>query len=126
MGNCIKKQPAIHPDNDDCRSVVTSSGKKSHVGGYRDDTQKVDNSSEKKVKIEIKIKISKKQLEKLLGSADVKGLTAQQVLAQLMNVSDRVESHQRVWRPALQSIPDRTPFDTESKLGDDGDPDPTL
>ncbi|GKD90293.1 hypothetical protein Tco_1365800 [Tanacetum coccineum] len=106
MGNCIKKQPAIHPDNDDCRSLVTSSDNKSLVGSYHDDTQKVDYSSEKKVKTAIKIKISKKQLEKLLGSADVKGLTVQQVLAQLMNASDRVESHQRVWRPALQSIPE--------------------
>ncbi|GJW74383.1 hypothetical protein Tco_0133753 [Tanacetum coccineum] len=106
MGNCIKKQPAIHPDNDDCRSLITSQDNKSFVGSYRDDTQKADNSSEKKVKTEIKIKISKKQLEKLLSSADVKGLTSQQVLAQLMNVSDRVESHQRAWRPALQSIPE--------------------
>nr|GEZ76143.1 hypothetical protein [Tanacetum cinerariifolium] len=106
MGNCIKKQPAIHPDNDDLRSLVTSPDNESLVGSYRDDAQKVDNSSEKKMKTEIKIKISKKQLEKLLGSADVKGLTTQQVLAKLMNVSDRVESHQRAWRPALQSIPE--------------------
>ena len=30
----------------------------------------------------------------------------QQVLAQLMNVSDRYETNQRSWRPALQSIPE--------------------
>ncbi|PWA86314.1 hypothetical protein CTI12_AA140870 [Artemisia annua] len=106
MGNCIKKQPAIHPDNDDCRSLVTSPENKSHIGNHCDNNKKVDNYGEKKVKTEIKIKISKKQLEKLLGTADVKGLTTEQVLAQLMNVSDRVESHQRAWRPALQSIPE--------------------
>ncbi|PWA86315.1 hypothetical protein CTI12_AA140880 [Artemisia annua] len=102
MGNCIKKQPATHPDNDDCRSLVPED--KSHVGNHFD--YKVDNYGEKKLKTEIKIKISKKQLEKLLGSADVKGLTTEQVLTQLLNVSDRVESHQRAWRPALQSIPE--------------------
>ncbi|KAA8523682.1 hypothetical protein F0562_010105 [Nyssa sinensis] len=54
---------------------------------------------------EVKIKISKKQLEELLSRMDVQGLSVQQVLAQLING----ETHQRAWRPALQSIPeDRT------------------
>ncbi|KAJ0102505.1 hypothetical protein Patl1_04200 [Pistacia atlantica] len=55
---------------------------------------------------EVKIKITKKQLEELLGKVDVKELSVQQVLVQLMNVSDRYESHHRSWRPALQSIPE--------------------
>ena len=53
-----------------------------------------------------KIKISKKQPEELLGRTDVQGLTVAQVFARLMNVSDRFESHQLSWRPALQSIPE--------------------
>ena len=80
MGNCIKKQSAIHPAAD-------------YLG-----------DGEKKVKTEIQIKISKKQLEELLGMTDVQGLIVEQVLAWLMNVSDRFESHQLSWRPALQSI----------------------
>ncbi|TXG67801.1 hypothetical protein EZV62_009076 [Acer yangbiense] len=55
---------------------------------------------------EVKIKITKKQLEELLGRAELKQLSVQQVLAQLMNVSDRYETNQRSWRPALQSIPE--------------------
>uniref|UniRef100_A0A2P2LXP0 Uncharacterized protein MANES_03G129100 n=1 Tax=Rhizophora mucronata TaxID=61149 RepID=A0A2P2LXP0_RHIMU len=55
---------------------------------------------------EVKIKITKKQLEALLGSADMTGLPVQHVLARLMNVSDRFEEHQRSWRPTLQSIPE--------------------
>ncbi|KAA8523683.1 hypothetical protein F0562_010106 [Nyssa sinensis] len=51
---------------------------------------------------EVKIKISKKQLEDLLSRMDVQGLSVQQVLAQLVNG----ETHQRAWRPALQSIPE--------------------
>lgn len=55
---------------------------------------------------EVKIKITRKQLEELLGSVDIKDMSVHQVLAQLMNVSDRCETHQRSWRPALQSIPE--------------------
>ncbi|KAF8414089.1 hypothetical protein HHK36_002088 [Tetracentron sinense] len=56
---------------------------------------------------EVKIKITKKQLEELLGKVDVQGLSVQQVLAQLMNVSDQYDQTQhRSWRPALQSIPE--------------------
>ncbi|KAL5735950.1 hypothetical protein ACOSQ2_030738 [Xanthoceras sorbifolium] len=59
-----------------------------------------------KTRTEVKIKITKKQLEELLSRAELKQLSMQQVLAQLMNVSDRYETHQRSWRPALQSIPE--------------------
>ncbi|KAG2682256.1 hypothetical protein I3843_11G184000 [Carya illinoinensis] len=55
---------------------------------------------------EVKIKITRKQLEELLGSVDIKDLTVHQVLAQLMNASDQYETHQRSWRPALQTIPE--------------------
>lgn len=55
---------------------------------------------------EVKIKITKKQLEELLGKMDVKELSVQQVLAQLINVSHSYETHHRSWRPALQSIPE--------------------
>ncbi|KAK2981081.1 hypothetical protein RJ640_012036 [Escallonia rubra] len=55
---------------------------------------------------EVKIKITNKQLEELLGKIDVKGLPVQQVLAQLMSAGDGYEAHQRSWRPALQSIPE--------------------
>ncbi|KAI3755868.1 hypothetical protein L1987_55677 [Smallanthus sonchifolius] len=87
MGNCMKKQPAIQSDDDIWGSPVTSPRLKT-------------------VTTEVKIKISKKQLEELLGRTDVQGLTVEQVLAQLMDASDGFESHQRSWRPALQSIPE--------------------
>ena len=55
---------------------------------------------------EVKVKITKKQLEQLLGRVDVKELSVQQVLAQLINVSNQYETNQRSWKPALQSIPE--------------------
>nr|GFB03803.1 hypothetical protein [Tanacetum cinerariifolium]GFB04476.1 hypothetical protein [Tanacetum cinerariifolium] len=110
MGNCIKMQPAaIHPPLDDCRSLATSPKSLSVPSSKRDDTQKIENYSidgGKRTKTEIKIKISKKQLEEVLGRTDVQGLTVEQVLAQLMNVSEYFESHEHQWRPALQSIPE--------------------
>ncbi|KAK8579121.1 hypothetical protein V6N12_069453 [Hibiscus sabdariffa] len=60
---------------------------------------------------EVKVKIRKKQLEELLGRADVKELSVQQVLAQLIHATSSSsnqydEANQRSWRPTLQSIPE--------------------
>nr|XP_043630841.1 uncharacterized protein LOC122602190 [Erigeron canadensis] len=103
MGNCImKKQPAIQYNSDDWGSPKA---KVDYVSGSHCDDCFV---SEKKVTTttEVKIKISKKQLEELLGRTDVQGLSVQQVLGRLMDASDGFESHQPSWRPALQSIPE--------------------
>ncbi|KAI3496973.1 hypothetical protein L1887_39352 [Cichorium endivia] len=111
MGNCIKKQPAIQLNGDDWGSTAASPETKLLSGSHRSDTRKGgsysgDNFGEKSSTTEVKIMISKKRLEELLGSADVQGLTVQQVLTKLMNVGDGFESHQRPWRPALKSIPE--------------------
>lgn len=66
-------------------------------------------STASKSTTEVKVKITKKQLEKLIGRLDVHqdALSVQQVLAQLMKLSAHYESHQRSgWRPRLQSIPE--------------------
>ncbi|KAK7300081.1 hypothetical protein RJT34_10913 [Clitoria ternatea] len=52
-------------------------------------------------KRELKIKITRKQLEELVGKVEVKELRVEEVLAQLMK-----HSLHRPWRPALQSIPE--------------------
>ncbi|KAL3508491.1 hypothetical protein ACH5RR_027892 [Cinchona calisaya] len=56
---------------------------------------------------EVKIKITKKQLEELLSKVDAQGQSMKQVLTQLLNFGDGYDQpHQRPWRPALQSIPE--------------------
>ena len=60
---------------------------------------------------EVKIKITKKELEELLARVDMQGVTLEHVLAQLMiNGTDNDRSadmqRQRSWRPALKSIPE--------------------
>lgn len=60
---------------------------------------------------EVKVKMTKKQLEELMGRVELKQMTVQQVLAQLiMTVSSNSDpyetDHQQPWRPVLQSIPE--------------------
>ncbi|KAL5972644.1 hypothetical protein ACLOJK_039449 [Asimina triloba] len=65
---------------------------------------------------EVKIKISKKQLEELLGKFDVQGMTFEQLLTQLIDAGS-TESQQlrhRPWKPALQSIPESSGIDEQT------------
>ncbi|XP_010538708.1 PREDICTED: uncharacterized protein LOC104812967 [Tarenaya hassleriana] len=57
---------------------------------------------------EIKIRMTKKDLEELMKRISVKGLTAEEILAKLLtDGGDQFSSeNQRSWRPALQSIPE--------------------
>jgi iron uptake system EfeUOB component EfeO/EfeM len=70
------------------------------------DSPAKSNCAGAKATTEVKIKITKKQLEELLSKVDMRELRVEQVLAQLMNHSNGYESLQRSWRPALQSIPE--------------------
>ena len=97
MGNCLKRKslPEYATDDDDDWDLPEK---------YEGLPSKNDDLSGKTT--EIKIKITKKQLEELLGKVDVKGLRAEQVLTHLVSHSDRFLAHQRAWRPNLQSIPE--------------------
>ncbi|XP_028800675.1 uncharacterized protein LOC114755947 [Neltuma alba] len=54
----------------------------------------------------LKIKITKKQLEALLGKVDVNDLRTDKFMAQLISHGHHFQTHQRRWKPALQSIPE--------------------
>ncbi|PSS24783.1 Sorting nexin-2 like [Actinidia chinensis var. chinensis] len=56
---------------------------------------------------EVKIKVTKKQLEELLARVEAGDMAVDQVLSSLINSGDRFETqHPRSWRPSLQSIPE--------------------
>lgn len=60
---------------------------------------------------EVRVKITKKELEELVGRVDEQGLSAKQILARLMDAADQKydeaeHEYHRPWRPALQSIPE--------------------
>lgn len=124
MGNCIRHESSVQWGGDDWGSAENEelygndtdcdnmgdnnkamiTEEKGLLGGAERSFTK--SSSTTTTATEVKIKITKKQLEELLGKVDLKELSVQQVLAQLINVSDRFDSHPRSWRPALQSIPE--------------------
>ncbi len=119
MGNCIRHESSMQWGGDDWGSpekeglfsmenVGDDKAMKMEEKGLLGGANQIGftNSSSTNTTTEVKIKITKKQLEELLGKVDLKELSVQQVLAQLINVSDRCGTHQRPWRPALQSIPE--------------------
>ncbi|GLT73322.1 hypothetical protein SLA2020_451900 [Shorea laevis] len=118
MGNCIRHESSMQWGGEDWGSPAKEElfagdndmgdrAEEKGLLGDRNDGESGFCSSTKAAKTtEVKIKITRKQLEELLGRVDIKDLSVHQVLAQLMSVSDRYEAHQRSWRPALQSIPE--------------------
>ena len=96
-----------HDDDDQYQKgfVTTSTSSNYSTSSTSGTNYYGDNHSTKTT--EVKIKITKRQLEELLGKVDVKDMSVQQVLAQLISVSDGYQTQQlRSWRPALQSIPE--------------------
>ncbi|VVB12141.1 unnamed protein product [Arabis nemorensis] len=77
-------------------------------------TSSSSSSSSSCVKREIKIRMTKKELENLIRNIDLKSLTAEEILSKLLvDGGDKIgfavdlsDYHQRPWRPALQSIPE--------------------
>ncbi|CAI9756999.1 unnamed protein product [Fraxinus pennsylvanica] len=105
MGNCIRKESSTQWGGENWGSETPFSDHKTET-----QPMNIEENSLRKVSSalgkEVKIKITKKQLEEMLIKADIQGLSAHQILAQLMNDRGRFESHHRSWTPAQQSIPE--------------------
>ena len=112
MGNCLRhhhESPQVHWGREDWTPALTPEKERSEAvtkpaAGY---------VSKSTSSVEMKIKITKKQLEqyllhdrKLLQEAE--GLSVHQALAQLISLSADCEAaqHRPGWRPRLQSIPE--------------------
>ncbi|TXG47039.1 hypothetical protein EZV62_026333 [Acer yangbiense] len=135
MGNCLKRSGSSNKDDDDQyfwgssshrrhgSRVMDESGRGSGCGEEVAKKQNLlgasvspssSNNNNKSITREVKIKITKKELEELIGRADVQGLSVEQVLAELINGPDYHSDgqdhhklhHQRSWRPVLQTIPE--------------------
>ncbi|KAK1407035.1 hypothetical protein QVD17_38645 [Tagetes erecta] len=104
MGNCVRTSFS-NKHGDWERSFLSGDSRGEIRKRVGDRFSSLD--GKKPMTTEVKIKISKKQLEELLGAKEMHGLTLEQVLNRLMNGGDEVvRSDQRSWRPALQSIPE--------------------
>ncbi|KAK1435629.1 hypothetical protein QVD17_01395 [Tagetes erecta] len=116
MGNCVRKDSGNQWGGDYWGSPESSperfllSGEPCKESGKREvagDENSGDRSSSSGGKTEVKIKITKKQLEELLGMKEMQGMTIEQVLTRLINGGDGVfDFNQRSWRPDLHSIPE--------------------
>ncbi|OAY28502.1 uncharacterized protein LOC110601367 [Manihot esculenta] len=116
MGNCLRHESSTQWGGDDWGSPVHDRFYSTNGSSWLDN--KVINIEEEEFdedekrllpssSTEVKIKISKKQLQELVGMVEMKELSVTQVLSQLMdNSSNQFESHQRSWKPNLQSIPE--------------------
>ena len=104
MGNCLRHESQADWAGEDWSpAMMTNDDEKSEELQFTNNKKGEIN----KVK-EIKIKITKKQLEKLLGKMDLQqnGFSTEEVLGQLFKVSVHCETHHRAWKPRLHSIPE--------------------
>ncbi|KAK4420765.1 hypothetical protein Salat_2027000 [Sesamum alatum] len=121
MGNCIRKESPTQWGGEDWSLFGSDNNGRNFIGDEKfvDYTEQGSNnlageekkgrvlsSASSRVETEVKIKISKQQLEQLLKNADARRFSPEQVLAELMNAGDGFRADQRPWRPALQSIPE--------------------
>ncbi|KAE8713685.1 LRR receptor-like serine/threonine-protein kinase GSO1-like [Hibiscus syriacus] len=110
MGNCLRRHSSTEWAGDDWGTSTTEDGAKAEEKGLVRNSKKITSTTAVTATTthEVKVKITKKQLEELLGRVDMNELSVQQVLAQLINVSNQydIQANQRSWRPKLQSIPE--------------------
>lgn len=117
MGNCIRREKSTWADDETSWSLQSSL-----MGGdYGDDEISIMEKEKGKLfggktdainTREVKITISKKELEQLVQRVDMQGLILEQLLLARMvkgggGVGDMFEFEQpRSWKPVLQSIPE--------------------
>nr|XP_009406505.1 PREDICTED: uncharacterized protein LOC103989402 [Musa acuminata subsp. malaccensis] len=106
MGNCIKLQkPVTWVDDDDDFWESMEHNKKDHGEVFMAPVKEKGGCGRS---TEVRIKISKKQLEELLRQDDGNGLPLREVLAGLVSMHEPGKLHDQEthWRPRLQSIPE--------------------
>ncbi|MFQ6658235.1 hypothetical protein Gotur_027591 [Gossypium turneri] len=121
MGNCLRHQKksswVVDNDDDDWQAMVSAHGEGGDNGGGISITEEerllggggkrgdVQNTSR-----EVKITISKKELEQLVKKVELQGLTLEQFLSRVVNggadLYEMEEQPPRPWKPMLQSIPE--------------------
>ncbi|XXG46898.1 hypothetical protein AAC387_Pa02g1626 [Persea americana] len=112
MGNCVSNKSSSAWENDDWES---SNGDQIFVDGRDGRVDKAGEIEEDSLlgekkgvpSTEVKIKLTKRQLEELLGKVGINGISVEELLTQLMKVNpDDDNLRHRSWKPALQSIPE--------------------
>ncbi|XVF26032.1 hypothetical protein REPUB_Repub13aG0265100 [Reevesia pubescens] len=109
MGNCIRHEKSSWSDDDEWGSLVSSTHRHGDDGdeiNIREKDKLLGGKTDENTR-EVKITISKKELEQLVQKLDMQGLTLEQVLARIKDRDHVFEMEQhRPWKPVLQSIPE--------------------
>ncbi|KAK7303294.1 hypothetical protein RJT34_14197 [Clitoria ternatea] len=120
MGNCCNTGSSMDWGGDDWGSLSSKHKRRMSSRKVFDEVHGLSLGNVEKEKLlgalrassdadgKVKIKISKKELDKLLGKG-TENQSAEQVLVHLMNARDH-HAHHRQWKPVLQSIPESSPF----------------
>ncbi|KAK6934458.1 hypothetical protein RJ641_034613 [Dillenia turbinata] len=111
MGNCIRHESSMDWAGEDwgfSTDSSSSSSKKKMTNIEGDTLLRYKTVSARTTTDQVKVRITKKELLELLHKIEVQGLPLDQVLAQLINGGDRLQTnhHHGSWRPNLQSIPE--------------------
>lgn len=92
------------------KKVTPKRGTRAPAGKKRDFSSPSSSSALSSGERMVKIRMPKKELEKLLKEVDMNLISLEQVMARLAGASDdfsfSTNCHHRSWRPALQSIPE--------------------
>lgn len=97
MGNCLKRPSTSSSDDEDDRYFYYNKEEEEEMRLLKPAGAKTD---------QLKIKVTKKELEELLGRADMVGMSTVQLLVELVKVKGEFEVRHRPWKPSLQSIPE--------------------
>ncbi|CAH2053231.1 unnamed protein product [Thlaspi arvense] len=114
MGNCLRHESEMHWAGEDWDEFINEDEEEDHhhhssttstkakTVVVRGDSKASDPSHE------IKIRLTKKQLQDLLSKVNVHDLTFQQEALSCPSLANTYEesNQQRSWRPVLQSIPE--------------------
>ncbi|XP_010448967.1 PREDICTED: uncharacterized protein LOC104731332 [Camelina sativa] len=121
MGNCIGTKTSC--SRDECESLNKKRRRRSSTVFHDEDGEKLlgetssetsSSSSTSCGRREIKIRMTRKELEDLMRNIGLKGLTAEEILSKLIfDGGDQIgfsavdlTNHHQPWKPALQSIPE--------------------
>ncbi|PIA57919.1 hypothetical protein AQUCO_00500084v1 [Aquilegia coerulea] len=111
MGNCFRHEPSTIWAGEDWSSVISQRTTKEEEGSCNKKMRNLTAKEESAVDIgnvssttKLKIRLTKKQLQELLSRVEVEGLSVEQVLFEMVDVSDEYHIQYRSCKPALPII----------------------
>ncbi|KAG6584086.1 hypothetical protein SDJN02_18650, partial [Cucurbita argyrosperma subsp. argyrosperma] len=114
MGNCCRSQSStmiFAGDDWGSFSSKHGRGRGGNASTSSGDPEKYRLLGEKQTSScpqpQVKIKMTKRELEDLVKNLEIEGLSLEQVIGRMTNDEDEFQGeHHRSWRPSLQSIPE--------------------